>query len=137
MACSVSWFLPSSSFFLSSSSVSSGHRLDPTAGHHVTNRAVLQRVFQMVVVWVQNKDWRAGLSRLTGNRTHPAGPAAHNGARQHAQPYTGNRTSSLLITQAWGWRGQTFLFQILSCFVFLAVLGTNSFLTDKYTKYRS
>ena len=49
-------------FFLSSSSVSSGHRLDPTAGHHVTNRAMLQRVFQMVVVWVQDTDWHAGLS---------------------------------------------------------------------------
>ena len=58
-------FLGSALFFFflsSSSSVSSGHGLDPTAGHHVTNRAMLQRVFQVWLVWIQDKDWRAGLS---------------------------------------------------------------------------
>ena len=35
-------------FFLSFSSVSSGHGLDPTAGHHVKNGAMLQCVFQGV-----------------------------------------------------------------------------------------
>ena len=34
----------------------------PSAGHHVTNRAVLQRVFQSWLVWIRGIDWRAGLS---------------------------------------------------------------------------
>ena len=37
-------------------------RVRPSAGHHVTNRAVLQRVFQMWLVWIRGIDWRAGLS---------------------------------------------------------------------------
>ena len=32
---------------------------------HVTNRAVLQRVFQSWLVWIRGTDWQAGLS------THP------------------------------------------------------------------
>ena len=58
----------------------------PSAGHHVTNRAVLQRVFQSWLVWIQGIDWHAGLSRHTGRGTLAAKPVWPGVARQ---PRTG------------------------------------------------
>ena len=81
---------------------------------------MLQRVFQMVVVWVQDMDWHAGQKWRTGYRTQHAQLAARGVARQ----LLGRR-------QPWGWRGQNFLSWRLLGFVSLSSLvhNKNSWLT--------